>query len=137
GARRGSSFRTEAPLLTSTITGEKRRWKISAWGLSEPEPLATTRRLYSASPLLIRNRRYRAGPGPRLTPSCCTVRAPDITASAVARSSSRCSKSRRLLKVDTTRLAVAILPSTLIAMSINTNGSVIGSASHHRNDRGG
>src|SRR5207248_1981737 len=91
-------------------------------GRREPEPLATMRKLYSARPFLSRRRRNRDGPGPRLTASWSAVRAPDITASAVARSSSKCWKSRLLLNVDTARLAVAILPSAVIAMFTKTNG---------------
>ncbi len=88
-----------------------------------PEPLTTTRRLYSAKPFFSRSRRNRAGPGPRFTSPELTVRAPDMTASAVARNSSRCSKSRRLVKVETAWLAVAILPSAVIAMLTKTSGS--------------
>ncbi len=51
-----------------------------------------------------------------------TVRAPAITASAVARKASRCSWSRALVNDDTARLAVAILPSAVIAMFTSTNG---------------
>ena len=71
-----------------------------------------------------------------------TVRAPAITASAVARSLSRCSWSRALLNDATARFAVAIFPSAVIAMFTKTNGSfglrtlgfeLIKSASHRRN----
>ena len=53
-----------------------------------------------------------------------TVRAPAITASAVARISSKWSRSRPLPNVETARLAVAILPSAVIAMLMKTNGSL-------------
>ena len=52
-----------------------------------------------------------------------TVRAPDITASAVARSSSKCSRSRGLPNDFTARFDVAIFPSAVIAMFTSTNGS--------------
>ena len=67
------------------MMGEKRCWNTSARGLTEPEPLTITRKLYSASPRLSRCRRNFAGPGPRLMGAESTVRAPAITASAVAR----------------------------------------------------
>ena len=90
--------------------------------LTLPERLTTMRRLYSARPRLSRRRRNFAGPGPRLIGLRSAVRAPAITASTVARSSSRCSWSRRLPKEETARLAVAILPSAVMAMFTNTNG---------------
>ena len=71
-----------------------------------------------------------------------TVLAPAITASAVARSLSRCSWSRALPNDDTARFAVAIFPSAVIAMFTKTNGSVelwilafefTKAASHRRN----
>ena len=52
-----------------------------------------------------------------------TVRAPAITASAVARKASRCSWSRVLVNDDTARLAVAIFPSAVIAILISTKGN--------------
>ena len=95
----------------------------SARGLTEPERLTITRKLYSASPRWSRYRRNFAGPGPRLMGAESTVRAPAITASAVARKSSRCSWSRALPKDETARLAVAIFPSAVIAMFTSTNGN--------------
>src|SRR2546422_11547341 len=99
----------------------------------EPEPLTRTRRLYSARPLCNRSRRNLAGPGPRLTICSLTVRAPDITASAVARSSSKCLKSCLLLKVDTARLAVAVLPSVGMGSGegrVGEGGRIRGAADH-------
>jgi hypothetical protein len=71
-----------------------------------------------------------------------TVRAPAITASAVARNSSKCLWSRVLPNDDTARFAVAIFPSAVITMFTKTKGSfglrtldfgLIKSASHRRN----
>lgn len=62
-------------------------------------------------------------PGPRVTPGVATVRAPAITASAVARSSIMCSRSRSLPKGTNSRLAKAIFPSAVIAKLEKTNGS--------------
>ena len=104
--------------------GEKRCLKTSASGLSEPLPLTMMRKLYSASPFLSRKRRNLAGPGPRLMAAESTVRAPAITASAVARNSSKCLWSRALPNDDTARFAVAIFPSAVIAMFTKTNGSL-------------
>lgn len=103
--------------------GEKRCLKTSALGLSEPLPLTMTRKLFSINPFLSRNRLNLAGPGPKLMAAESTVRAPAITASAVARNSSKCSWSCVLPNDDTARFAVAIFPSAVIAMFTKTNGS--------------
>ena len=104
--------------------GEKRCWKTSAAGLIEPLPLTMMRKLFSISPFLSRKRRNLAGPGPRLMAAESTVRAPAITASAVARNSSKCFWSRMLPNDDTARFAVPIFPSAVIAMFTKTNGSL-------------
>ncbi len=69
------------------MTGEKCFLKISARGLIEPLPLTMTRKLYSASPRLSRSFRNCSPPVPKMDREISTVRAPHITASAVARSS--------------------------------------------------
>ena len=78
--------------------------------------------IVSAKPRRSRSRRKRAGPGPSLTRSRSIVRAPDMTASAVARSSSRCCRSRGPPNGSKWRLAGAILPSAVIATLIRTKG---------------
>ena len=64
--------------------------------------------------------RRRTGPSVTFAPS--TVRAPAITASAVALRSSKWSWSRQLPNEDTARLAVAIFPSAVMAMFTRTKG---------------
>src|SRR5213075_2994077 len=86
----------------------------------------------SARPRFTRLCRYSAAPGPRVTGLRSTVRAPDITASAVMRSSIICSLSRLLLNEEDARLAVAILPSAVIARFRKTKGSFIRSHNQHR-----
>ena len=103
--------------------GEKRCLNTSAQGLTEPERLTITRKLYSAKPRLSRRRRNFAGPGPMVVDAESTVRAPAITASAVARNSSKCPRSRGLPNDVTARFAVAIFPSAVIAMFTSTNGN--------------
>ena len=120
--RRRLSFRSDADSEAMTIRGEKFASKIAALGLSDPDPLTTTRRLDSARPLRTRRRRNLGPPCPRVTGWASTVRAPAMTASAVARRSSRFCWSRALPKVDTEPLAVAILPSAVIAILMRTNG---------------
>src|SRR5262249_51735781 len=88
----------------------------------DPAPLAITRTLYSASPLLMRSFRYFADPGPSVTGFRSTVLAPDMTASTVARNSIMCCLSRGLLKEDILRFAVAIFPSAVIARLSRVNG---------------
>src|SRR3954468_10066908 len=83
-----------------------------------------TRRLYSARPLRTRARRYFSEPGPRVTALRSTVRAPDITASASVRSSIMCALSRWEPKFGMARLALAILPSALMARFRKTKGNL-------------
>src|SRR5580692_66337 len=58
-----------------------------------------------------------------VTPGVSTVRAPAMTASAVARSSCICSRSRSLPKGTNSRLANAIFPSAVMAKLENTKGN--------------
>ena len=122
GAQLASAGPPVARRVVRMMIGEKPRWKTLASGLTLPERLTMMRRLNSARPRRKRRRRYLAGPGPRVTGLESTVRAPAITASAVARSWSRCSWSRRLPNEETRRLAVAIFPSAVIAMLTRTKG---------------
>ena len=123
-ARSWRNLAGAARRVVSTMMGEKRCLKTSARGLTKPLPLTMTRKLCAANPRFNRNRRNFAGPGPRLIGADATVRAPAMTASAVARNSNRCSWSRALPKDETIRFIVAILPSAVIAMFTSTNGNL-------------
>ena len=71
------------------MSGEPGCRKIAAPGSTEPEPLTTIRRFCLAKPARTRRRSYAALPASSVTAAESTVRAPHMTASAVARSESR------------------------------------------------
>ena len=71
------------------MTGETWCWKTAARRSTEPEPLTTIRKFCLAKPARSRRCSYAAPPASSVTGAESTVRAPHITASAVARSVSR------------------------------------------------
>jgi len=120
--RRRRRRETGARAVVKIMIGEARRVKIFARGSMVPAPLTMTRRFSSARPRDLRLRRNISPPAFIVTGKASIVRAPAMTASAVARRSIICRRSRALPKGAKRRWPWAILPSAVMATLMRTNG---------------